>query len=83
MQCKTVKRQSCNILACILRTQYRCACALQGFTGCDRDSATVCENMVGARTSDQPNAAAAVLPGVTLVVGLHVDEKLTVKVSFI
>lgn len=63
MQCNTVKRQSCNIQACTLRAQCRRACALQGFTGCDRDSATFYENIVSARTTDQPNAVAAVLPG--------------------
>lgn len=47
--------------------------------GCDRDSETFYETIVSARTTDQPNgAAAAVLPVVTLVV-VHVDEKLMAK----
>lgn len=31
--------------------------------GCDRDSATFYGNITSASTTDQPNAAAAVLPG--------------------
>lgn len=63
MQCNTVRRQSCDIRVCTLGAQCRCTCAFQGFTGCDGDSATFYENIVSAGTTDQPNAAAAVLPG--------------------
>lgn len=70
MQCNTARRQSCNIQACDLRAQCRSACALQRFMGCDKDSETFYENIVNARTTDQPGgAAAAVLPGGNLGCG--------------
>lgn len=73
VQCNTVERQSCDIQVCTLRAQCRCARALQGFAGCDRDSATFYENIMSARTNQM------LLLQSCLVAGVHGDEKLMAK----